>query len=123
GRAFARGGWAVTPNPTGAFAREQPIGLFFEVYHLTFDAQDQTHYTIEYTLRSPQRRGLLGRLFGRSRTVLSVKSPATGTEASPVEVGQLDVSSLDPGRYTLTITVTDQLTGQQVSRSRDLILY
>ncbi len=123
GRAFARGGWAVTPNPTGAFARAQPIGLFFEVYHLTFDAQDQTRYSIEYTLRSPQRRGLLGRLFGRSRTVLSVESPATGTEASPVEVGQLDVSSLDPGRYTLTITVTDQLTGRQASRSRDLILY
>jgi hypothetical protein len=121
---YVRHGWRITPNPTRYFPRTEPVHLYFELYNLLLNADDQTDYSIAYTLVSEKKPGLLRRIFGGGdRTALSITSPATGTEVSPVEVTQLDVSNVDPGPYRLTITVTDNQSNAQVSREQTIILY
>ena len=112
----------IEPNPTGFFARQQPVHLYFEVYNLAPGPDGQARYTIEYALlpETPGRR-FLG-LFGGNEAALSIKSEHENASTSPVETAELDVSQVAPGRYTLTVTVTDVRTGRQVQRSQPLEL-
>ena len=119
------GALRVEPNPTGFFARRQPVHLYFEVYNLAPGPDGQARYTVAYTLtpETPQRK-FLGLFGGGDEAALSIKSEHESADPSPVERAELDVSQVAPGRYTLTVTVTvtDVRTGRQVQRSQPVEL-
>ena len=118
---FDRGDLHVRPNPSLRFSVEQPVHLYYEIYYLTLDAEDQTHYSIEYTFVQ-QKQKVLGVLDRKGGTALTVRTERRGDEVSPVEVVELDVRAVKPGRYTLTVKVTDERTGVVVERSRQIEL-
>lgn len=120
GSRYDRGALYVQANPFARFAVEQPLYLYFEVYNLTYGADDRTAYAIEYVL-TPRDGG--GGLFRRrDRVALSLRTERDGAERSPREYAELDVSQVDPGRYDLAVRVTDTQTGAVVERVREILL-
>lgn len=113
-----RGGLLVQANPLGRVALDESLYAYFEVYNLTFDANDQANYSIRYTV-TREGRSFLG-LGGRKREALSVEVEQVGSETAPVEYLEIDLSAVRPGSYTLTVTITDQQTGASVSRTRPI---
>ena len=98
--------------------------LYFELYHLTFGADDLTRYALEFTLRplaeGQKLLGLLDR--GGDEAALTITMQREGPEASPVETVEIDVSAVAPGRYALTVRATDELTGVTVEQARPVEL-
>ena len=97
----------------------QPIFVYFELYHLSLDANDRTKFEVEYTLTPEKNGGLLRR---RNRNALSIRTDRSTEDPSPVEHTEIDVGKVDPGNYTLTVTITDKITGETRQRSRPLEL-
>lgn len=119
---YARGDFYITANPTLTFPMNSALHAYFEVYNLTYGADDQTHYSTEYRLESHEKHGKFLGIFGGDTITLAVKATGEGSDRSPAEHGEIDVSDVPGGRYDLIVTVTDETTGESVSRSRELLL-
>ena len=104
----------VYPAPT--IKNDRPIILYFELYNLTFGEDDQTQYSIEYTIE--EMRGSKLRL-GRRRTAsTSFKSTEQGADRNTSEQLILDLSEWrGEGDIQITVTVTDEHSRQSVIRT------
>ena len=120
---FNRYGLNISSNPLQRYPRGQPVALYFEIYGLSADGKGQAHYQLDYGL-NPEKPGrtFLG-LFGRGdRPALTLRTERESGETDPVEHAEIDVGNVDPGRYTLTVRVTDLRSGAVQERSRTLEL-
>ena len=118
-----RRGIGIVPAPRAAFATGDPVYVYLEAYGLGLEA-GRSRYTVEAALRPEARRGgLLGRIFGRGQGPgVSVRTEATGDRSTDAVTFFVDVRDQDPGRYTLTVTVADAVTGATASAERALVL-
>ena len=123
---FIRGDLEVIPLPGRTLGRDQPLFIYFEIYNLLRDRFGGTRYRIEYAVsESTSDDGSLKRLFqglgamvgirGR-RSVMSSEFSLTGTMNDARSHLEIDLSALPHGIYDLMITITDQVSGQVVSR-------
>lgn len=118
---FTRNELYITANPFLRFPVNQPVYLYYEVYNLSSDADGKTQYTITYTLIPEERKGgFLGIGRRRDQPALALETQRSGFETSPFEFAEIDVASVDPGKYTLKVEVVDELSGASVERSTDL---
>jgi len=89
--------------------------LYFEVYHLTYDADDQTRYTVEYEMTRRTDGGLLRK---GNEDRISAATEYAGDSRTARETILLDLSELDAaGELDVTVRVTDEVTGRQVERT------
>ena len=104
------------PYPSTRIKRDTPIILYFELYHLAFNNEDLTRYSIEYTIEQTPGGGLR---LGRGRQAgTSFKSTQEGSTRTSAEQLVIDLSEWrGRGEIDITVTVTDEITRQQVSRS------
>ena len=112
----------VHVNPSGRFALDQLVHVYFEIYDLTFGVSDLTDYSVEFTLTPLKKKSLLRRLLGGSSETRALMTRHQGTTASPVESAEIDVRDVNPGEYMLTVKVTDENSGQWVERRREIEL-
>lgn len=111
----------TVPYPFDGISEATPLGLYFEVYNLTYGPDDRTEYTVEYTVEGEADRGALARLFrgtDRQRTV--VASTNEGRQHRTEEYIRFDIGDWDlkaDTDLTVTVTVTDEVTGQSTERS------
>jgi hypothetical protein len=122
---IVRRGLSISPAPWSVFSSNQPIYLYFEVYDLEHSEQGQTVYEMEAIL-SPrdQSKGLtkfVKNIFGGTKGV-SVSLPGSGTAADEGHYLILDAANQETGLYTLTLRVTDKVSGKSVEREQDLLL-
>jgi len=125
--ALARGGpirdeegVRVAPYPFSAMmADTSSLALYFEVYHLTFGADDQTHFMVEYEVTRREKRGGIAGLLGKSKNaVTSARTHYTGHARTTREYILLDSEDWEgEGSLTITVRVTDETTGQQIERA------
>lgn len=124
GSRFDRGEYHLTPNPFGRFSTRQPVYVYFEVYDLKPGADGQTRWSVDYALiPSGAGRLELPILGAAEKPVLTLRVQRGGTEVSPREYAEVDVSSVPPGNYLLQVTVTDELAGTTQIRTRPVELY
>ena len=111
-----------TPYPFTTFAPEVAPTLYFEIYHLTFGEDDQTHYTVEYEVVRRKAR-VLG-LLGDKEERIVASSPYTGRSRTIQEMIEIDLSQWGDGGENLSIIVriTDDVTGQTAERHIDFSL-
>ena len=103
------------PYPSTRIKQDTPIILYFELYHLAFNSEDLTGYSIEYTIERKSGGLRLGR---RQQNNTSFKSTQEGSERTAVEQLLIDLSEWrGEGDIEIKVTVTDEVTQQQVSRS------
>ncbi len=107
------------PYPYAAIRPETPLALYFEVYHLSFGADDQVHCTVAYEVtRSEEKGGLLRFLGGDTEHQTTAQTRYTDDNRTAHEYIVLDLSPWHgEGRLDVTVRVTDETTGQQIERS------
>ena len=118
-----RGGLGIVPAPRAASRVGDPLYVVLEAYGLGLEA-GRSRYTVEAELRPEARRGgLLGRIFGRGQGPgVSVRTEASGDRPTELVSFFLDLRDQDPGRYALTVTVADEMTGATASARREVVL-
>lgn len=122
---FVRDGLEVLPLPGPVVRREEPFFIYFEVYNLARDRIGATDYEIAYSVAEtpgavslPKTlirglRTLIGQEEGRA--VLTSFVEGSGISRDLSTHLEVDVSRLEPGDYTLTLAVTDRLSGSIAS--------
>lgn len=108
------------PYPFSTLTAEASVLLYFEVYHLTYDPQDQTRYEVSYEMRrETDDGGFLG--LGGSDTERTVATTSyTAASRTVTEVVQLDwgdATPEEPQPVQVTVQVEDLVSGQKVERS------
>lgn len=97
------------------------LALTFEIYHLTYDTDDRTRYTIAYEVNRAQQWGGLRGLFGgtdEERTETAARYRGTSrTEPSFVVLELPSWNVTRPTPVDVTVRVTDEVTGGTVERS------
>lgn len=113
------------PYPFSTAAWQTPLLLYFELYGLRQDNQGQSQYTVTYEVTRTVDRGFFGRLFGDKReTVTSTTTEYAGQRSRTEEYIMLDLGEggSKPRSATITVRVTDDVTGRQAEREVDLEL-
>ena len=116
---YIKNGLEIFANPGRGFQKKNPLALYYEVYNLTYGPDDQTAYTIRYTMVE-QKKGRRARR--KKSAALSVTVERDGADRTAIEYGELDVSSLKKGAYDLRVTITDLHSGLSVTNYREIEL-
>ena len=107
------------PFPYSFVPSQGSIILQFEIYNLTFDADDLTRYLIEYEVarRDPQR-GILGIIGRRSLERTAARTTHEGYDRTAREYIVLDPAPWSQeSEVVLTVRVTDAVAERTVERS------
>jgi hypothetical protein len=107
-----RGGVRLALLPTSLFP-EGAFDLYYEVYNLPLGHPYSTEITVEPTDREGREEVMESR---KVRTRFSGQSNPR-PDGTVAEIRRVD-ASLSTGRYRLTITVTDDITGASTKRWR-----
>ncbi len=122
GDRFRKGNIQVVPNPTRAYVRGQSVFIYYEVYNLKRDEFGATRYRVSYQIRSALSEPVgarilsgIGKLLNvrqHSDASISIEYAHIGSRDDDQGYVELDMAASDPGEKFLTVTVTDQVSGQ-----------
>ena len=104
---FVIGGSKVYPNLKDSFERNKTMGIYFQIYNLVLD--ENTHKpsaTIEYVLKKGDRE--ISRFQEEQDKLAGASQQMTLEKLYPL-------NSLEPGRYSLVVNVTDNLSKRTIS--------
>lgn len=119
---FVKSGQQIVPNPTRVFTADAPVAVYFEIYHLQQNREGQTAFSLEYTVSRMNEEKTLG-IFGDTRKPsISLSAEREGNSEFAAEFITLDVSRLQPGDYTLMITIHDRQSKTKIAKSAELRL-
>ena len=117
------GAFLIKPYLPKTITPQTPLALYFEVYHLAFGPDDQTHFTVEYEIARREGPSLARYLGLRQDEKTAVSTTYTGSSRMVREHIVLDLSEWSgSGPLAITTRVTDQTTGQRVERTLDFEL-
>lgn len=129
---LVRNGLHITPHPARLYSRSTPVFIYYEIYNLTRDADGRTGFSteLEISVRESRRNFALrilvdlGRLITRrsddQSTYLAFEDSGASTDEH--RYTSIVTEDLDPGTYTLTLTVTDLKSEMKASRTVDFIV-
>ena len=100
----------LTPWPHQWIYEEMRFGLGFEIYHLTYGPGDQTSYKVTYQVSSEGRR------------ISSTSVEFEGQSRMEADEVYLDLGQR-AGEIIVTVSVQDQVSGREVSRSLTLTMF
>jgi GWxTD domain-containing protein len=104
---FVIGGSKVHPNVSDIFSREKTMGIYFQIYNLAIDEKTQKpSATIEYVLKKGDQE--ISRFMEDQDKLAGASQQMTLEKLYPLK-------DLEPGRYSLVVNVTDNLTKRTIS--------
>jgi len=116
----------AAPHPFATLREGTPLLIYFELYHLGYDENNQTQYTIEYEVRRRTEDGQLGGLWReedetRTATETSYSGSSRDTDEYIIlDWDQKPVTEVE--KVTVLVTVTDEVTEEQITREVNLRL-
>ncbi len=132
GDRFRKGDVQVVPNPTRTYGRGQSVYIYYEVYNLTRDEFGTTRYRVSYEMRSALSESIGARILGgigrllavrqNNRASISIEYAHIGGREDDQGYVELDMAASDPGEKFLTVTVTDQVSGQTTTGTTRLTI-
>jgi len=131
---FTRGQFNVMPLPSRTFHQEQSVFVYYEVYFLTPGSDQKKQYHVDFTIQADKLdRNLagkvfspFGKLFNRSedkgKITLTFEKEGDPERIAQQEYVSIDISDSPPGRYDLTIVVTDMASGKTITRRTEFYI-
>ncbi len=126
---WQRGGVQLLPNPARRFAVGEPIWLYFEVYNLQLDRSGVARYAVELAVErmdgagSRSLKNLFGLLGAGKRTLVTTRAERTVPSSDATEYLAVEMPGGSAGKYRLTVSVEDLVTGSRDQCVRDFELY
>ncbi|MDZ7275381.1 MAG: GWxTD domain-containing protein [candidate division KSB1 bacterium] len=130
---YNKGELSILPSLSHRFRAQAPIYIYYEIYNLSRDESGATSFRIETTVerdqaaRSPVAGAVqaVSRLLGLGRqpVVISSAFEARGTSSQENLHHSIQVLEARPGKYRLTLTVTDLPRGQRATHARAFELF
>ena len=116
---------ALHPYPLQQARKDTPLGIYFEVYHLMLNEDDQARYTINLNAdRVQPRRGITRWMRSDEEQQTTTTITNETTERRVNELFFLDIAAweevADDEEVTLTVRVTDEVSGRSVQRDVQL---
>jgi hypothetical protein len=110
---------SAQPYPSFRLSPDFSLGLYFELYNLSYGPDDRTHYSIEYEVeRNPIRGGLLSFLGTSEAESTGARTAYSGEARIAREYVLLDVGDWEgKGELDITVRVTDETTGAEATRT------
>jgi hypothetical protein len=125
-RAFNKIDDAIVPNPKRHVARDQPFGIYFEIYNLVTDAAGRSRVSFEYAIRSTRkdRRPFFLKVVNprRNDPVVSVERSDEIPGRARFQYVTANVAGQEPGPYRIEVTATDETTGVKATKGLDFVL-
>ena len=103
---FTFGKYKVLPSQDGSFAPGKSLQVYFEVYNLGLDEEGKTRVKLEYTFRRE------GRLFRN----VAPTYPFPDSRPNRSIMSAIPLKDFTPASYSVTVTLTDEVTGAAVTR-------
>jgi GWxTD domain-containing protein len=103
---FTFGKYKVLPSQDGSFGTGTSLHVYFEVYNLGLDEGGKTRVQLDYTFRRE------GRLFRAMATTY----PFPDSKQNRSIMSSIPLGDFTPANYSLTVTLTDQVTGEVITR-------
>ena len=129
---LVRNGLLITPHPARIYSRATPVFVYYEIYNLAQNAEGRTSYRteLEIAAREPRRNIVLrfltalGSMVGQRSDDQStyVTFEDGGMSADDFKYTSIETADLDPGTYTLTLTVTDLHSEQTDTKTVEFIV-
>lgn len=129
---LVRNGLFITPHPVRLYSRATPVFIYYEIYNLERDAEGRTGFRteLEIAAREPRRNVVLRFLTALGRVVSQrsddqaayVTFEDSGTSPDDFKYTSIETADLDPGTYTMTLTVTDLHSGSKDTKTVDFIV-
>ncbi len=125
---FVKNGLRISPKPSRRFDRKKPVYVYFEIYHLTPDAEGKSSFVVEYTtlLRKEEKSGarkLFALFSGGEKPATTLIAERQAGSTTSVEYLALDLGETGKGEFRLSIKVTDRQTGKQKESFVDFALF
>ncbi len=131
GREVERGGAGpeLRPYPFPGVDRRRPLYVHYAIYGLDRATDGLTDFRVAYELERPP--GAIVRLFGRlnpfsgaggqaTAVALDAARRSTGRDAD--EMVELDLKTLEPGEYVLSIRVEDRIGGAEADAQTRIVV-
>jgi len=116
----------AVPYPFRDVPPDAALGFYFEIYHLSFNADDRTEYTVEYEVEGREERGVIaGALLGEDGQRTAAETSFEGRSRAAEEYILLDLSNWEGEEDTdlsVTVRVEDKTSGKEVERSMEFEL-
>ena len=112
---------SLDPYPFFSVTERDSIGLYFEIYHLRYGANDRTQYEVAVEVRRKKKGGWGGLIRG-GQDIIAARTAYEGGQRTAKETLILALDEWIEGEVVVTIRVTDSVSGQQVERSVDFVL-
>ena len=120
----------LVPALTAEFFAGEALYVYYEIYHLAFDADGRSRFRLDYTIapeteaRAVVSRALirLGKMFGLNRPGARIGSSfeTTGERQEEKFCHGLELLGPPAGHYRLTIRLTDRVSNHTVERTVNL---
>jgi len=112
----------LSPYPFSTLDADEQISIYFELYNLALDKQGRSKYAVEYTVVRPKEDGGLffGLFGGDGQAETRTKVTHQGDSSREEEFVQIDLSEwkdLTEGDLSISVQVTDKVTGKKAQRS------
>ena len=104
-------GVKVVQSPYKAYPGGKPLYAYLQVYNLVKDLYGKAEFSAQYLL-APQD--------DPDETTILAEVNRQLTDDSREEFRMLDISRFEPGRYLLTVSVTDKRRVQTLTRTREI---
>lgn len=103
---FTFGKYKVLPSQDGTFASGAALQVYFEVYNLGLDEGGKTRVKLEYTFRRE------GRLFRN----VAPTYPFPDSRPNRSIMSAIPLKDFTPANYSLTVKLSDQVTGEAITK-------
>ncbi len=120
GQPFVKGAYQVVPYPLSAFAADQPVFVYFEIYGLEQSPTGDSLYTVQFRIQptNPATVSWFGSSKGQVIPGVATAYEGVSTRSNVQEYFSLDPSTFEEDTYEVQITVTDRINDRQVVRAK-----
>ena len=125
-----RGKTSILPNPFSTFSSRNKMFIYYEIYNLHFDGKGLTNFKQNILLSRIDDTGTIKKIFFPILKIIGINNEGkqvsltsnyqTRDKDSKVYL-QLDMSGYEEGKYILTIKLIDNITGNEIEQSANLL--
>ncbi len=114
----------IQPNPTNTFTEQNNLFIYYEIYNLKQEADNETNFKQTITITKLEDGNFVDDIFtsifnlfnpGGSDDELTLETNYQSFEKNTQVYLQVDMSNYDPGEYRVSVSVEDDISGEEAT--------